>query len=312
MHRGAQIASGEWLLFTDGDILFAPQTMRLAISYVQHHRVDHLCLNPGLIPGGYWENAMTTCFGMLFMAAFKAWLIPTRWKGAYCGIGAFNLVRAAVYRDVGGFQRLRLDVLDDVNLGWLIKRAGYRQQLLAGDDLIRVRWQNSFWGVIRGLEKNSFAALHYSVGELVWSTLLLAVIFFRALRGKLSFLATSGRPQGIFEAQIAFDAYHLWISGCSIGRWSVGRTRLARVVLHVYLCALAVGPDDVAARRRALARHVLSAASPALPVSSGKVRLLVTCYAVNCPAQDCHRNVPHRTTRSRSIRTPTMPPRDEH
>ena len=177
MHRGAQIAGGEWLLFTDGDVLFAPETLRLAISYVQHRRLDHLCMNPGMIPGGYWENALTACFAMLFFAAIKAWLIPTRWKGAYCGIGAFNLVRAAVYGDVGGFERLRLDVLDDVNLGRLVKHAGYRQQLLAGDDLIRVRWQNSFWGVIRGLEKNSFAALHYSLGELIRSTLLLLVVF---------------------------------------------------------------------------------------------------------------------------------------
>src|SRR5579872_765036 len=178
MHQGARIAGGEWLLFTDGDIFFAPETLRLAMAYVQQRGIDHLCMNPGLIPGGYWENAMTVCFGMLFLAAFKAWLIPTRWKGAYCGIGAFNLVRADVYGSIGGFEKLRLDVLDDVNLGWLVKHAGYRQHLLAGDDLIRVRWQGSFWGVIRGLEKNSFASLHYSVSELVWSTLLLLIVFF--------------------------------------------------------------------------------------------------------------------------------------
>jgi glycosyltransferase involved in cell wall biosynthesis len=178
MHQGAQAAGGEWLLFTDGDILFAPETLRLAISYVQRQRIDHLCMNPGLISGGYWEEALTTCFGMLFFAAFNVWLISTKWKGAYCGVGAFNLVRATVYGDVGGFERLRLDVLDDVNLGRAIKRAGYRQQLLVGDDLISVRWQSSFWGIIRGLEKNTFAALHYSLRELILSTMLLLVVCF--------------------------------------------------------------------------------------------------------------------------------------
>ena len=176
MHRAATIARGEWLLFTDGDIVFAPETIRLAMAWVLHRKVDHLCLNPSLVPGGYWENAMTTCFGLMFFAGFLAWLVPTRWKGAYCGIGAFNLVRGAVYREVGGFERLRLDVLDDVHLGKLIKHAGFRQQLLVGEDLIRVRWQNSFWGVIRGLEKNSFAALHYSLRELIGSTVLLLVV----------------------------------------------------------------------------------------------------------------------------------------
>jgi glycosyltransferase involved in cell wall biosynthesis len=183
MHRGAQAARGEWLLFTDGDVLFAPETLRLAISYAEQHRIDHLCMNPGLVSGGYWEDALTTCFGMLFFTAFQVWLISTRWTGAYCGVGAFNLVRAAVYADVGGFERLRMDVLDDVYLGRIVKRAGYRQQLLVGDDLIRVRWQGSFRGVIRGLEKNSFASLHYSIRELISSTLLLSILCFTPYAG---------------------------------------------------------------------------------------------------------------------------------
>jgi glycosyltransferase involved in cell wall biosynthesis len=183
MHRGAQIARGEWLLFTDGDILFAPETLRLAMSYVGQLRIDHLCMNPGMVSGGYWEDALTTCFGMLFLSAFFIWLVPTRWKRFYCGVGAFNLVRSEVYRDVGGFERLRLDVLDDVYLGRIVKQAGYRQELLVGDDLVSVRWQGSFWGVIRGLEKNSFASLHYSLRELITATLVLLVLCFAPYAG---------------------------------------------------------------------------------------------------------------------------------
>jgi glycosyltransferase involved in cell wall biosynthesis len=176
MHQAAQTARGDWLLFTDGDILFEPEALRLAITHSLHRRIDHLSMNPQLVPGGYWENAVTVCFGLLFFAAFHMWLVPTRWKGAYCGIGAFNLIRAEVYRAVGGFERLRLDVFDDVNMGKLIKQSGYRQQLVFGEDLIRVRWQSSFWGTIRGLEKNSFAIVHYSLTELAINSALFLVL----------------------------------------------------------------------------------------------------------------------------------------
>lgn len=178
LHIAARQAGGELLLFTDGDVVFAPQTLRLAVTYLLHRRLGHLCLNPQLVPGGYWENALVACFGLLFFTAFKPWLIPTRWPGAYCGIGAFNLVRHDTYWAIGGHERIRLDVLDDVNLGKLIKRGGHRQQLLLGDDLIRVRWQSSLWGVVRGLEKNSFAAVHYSVAKLIGVTLLFLIVFF--------------------------------------------------------------------------------------------------------------------------------------
>lgn len=178
LHVAAAQARGDYLLFTDGDVLFAPQTLRLAATYVIRYKIDHLCLNPALVPGGYWESALIACFGTLFFAAFQPWLIPTRWTGAYCGIGAFNLIGREAYGAIGGHERIRLDVLDDVKLGKLIKQAGYRQRLLIGDDLIRVRWQNSFWGVIRGLEKNTFAQLRYSIRRLVASTLLLLVVCF--------------------------------------------------------------------------------------------------------------------------------------
>ena len=172
MHHAASVARGEWLLFTDGDILFAPQTLRLALRWVLDRRVDHLCLNPELTGGSYWERALVTCFGLMFFAGFLAWAIPTQWKRAYCGIGAFNLVRKEVYAAVEGFERLKMDVLDDVHLGKLIKHSGYRQQLLLGRDLISVRWQPSFWGVVRGLEKNGFASVHYSTAELISTSLI--------------------------------------------------------------------------------------------------------------------------------------------
>ena len=76
-----------------------------------------------------------------------------------------------------------------------MKQSGYRQQLLLGGDLIQVRWQNSFWGVIRGLEKNSFAAVHYSVVELIGVTLLFLVVFFGPYVGTV-FGLCSGRTIG--------------------------------------------------------------------------------------------------------------------
>ncbi|MBS0261044.1 MAG: glycosyltransferase [Planctomycetes bacterium] len=217
MHQGATAAQGEWLLFTDGDIVYTPHTMRLAMQWVLARQLDHLCMNPSLVGGGYWERAMTVCFGLMFFASFLVWLIPTPWKGAYCGVGAFNLVRAAVYRQVGGFERLKLDVLDDVYLGKLIKRCGYRQQLVMGDDLIRVRWQPSFMGVIRGLEKNSFAAVQYSLLKLLVSSAVLIGVSLVPYAGLLLLPAASA--WGFVGALLVMHgtyAYMAWRSASTL------------------------------------------------------------------------------------------------
>lgn len=233
LHVAAQKARGELLLFTDGDVVFAPEALRLAVTYLLQRRIDHLSLNPQLIPGGYWENALVACFGLLFFAAFKPWLVPTRWPGAYCGIGAFNLVRTSAYRAIGGHESIRLNVLDDVNLGRQLKHAGHRQELLLADDLVKVRWQNSLWGVIRGLEKNSFASVHYSVGELVYVTSVFLIVFFGPYMGLSLWYETSLLPYLL--TVILLHASYSQIAYRTTGRMAVWPVLPVTFLMFVYL-----------------------------------------------------------------------------
>lgn len=177
MQRGAEAARGTYLLFTDGDVLFEPDVLRLSLRYSLDRRLDHLCLTPSFIPGSYAENVLNTYFGMVFLAVTSPWLIPTPYPNAYAGVGAFNLVRREAYDQIGGHRRIKLDVMDDVHLGKMIKYAGFRQDLLLGGPALRVRWQHSLWGVICGLEKNAFASMRYSVWKLIATTLLVLTPF---------------------------------------------------------------------------------------------------------------------------------------
>ena len=176
MQEGYRASKGQWLLFTDGDVRFEPQSVRLAISHAVHQQRDHITAYPGLDPGGFWENLMIATFGLLFTMRVKPWLVRTRFKGAYVGIGAFNLIRREVYEAIGTHERLALEVADDLKLGKLVKMHEYRQDVLLADDLIHVRWQVGMGGVIHGLTKNAFAGLNYSVLNLVFSTAILMVI----------------------------------------------------------------------------------------------------------------------------------------
>ena len=167
MHRGATAAEGEWLLFTDGDIFFAPGALARTVGYCVSRQIDHLCLLPAMMTRSYLESALVAAFGLIFTTGTQPWLVPSPWRRAYAGVGAFNMVRRRVYDEVGGHLPLRLEVVDDVKLGKLIKRSGHRSDVLLSDGEIRVRWQSSAWQTIVGLEKNAFAALEYSIVALL-------------------------------------------------------------------------------------------------------------------------------------------------
>lgn len=176
MHVGQQAARGEWLLFTDGDVVFQPDALRRSVRYAISERLDHLTLFPHMIPGGYWENSVVIFFSLAFMCGTKPHSVRNaRNKAAYAGVGAFNLVRRSAYECVGGHRPLAMEILDDVRLGQMMKDQDFRCDILTAGPLVSVRWQHSLWGTIRGLEKNGFAALHFSVSRLVSMSLTLLI-----------------------------------------------------------------------------------------------------------------------------------------
>jgi hypothetical protein len=110
----------------------------------------------------------------MFSYFFVAWAQPWRARNprssGYVGVGAFNLVRAAVYRAAGGHARIPMSADDDMRLGKLLKLKGARQDLADSEGAIEVEWYSSIREAIHGLEKNGFAGLEYSVIRLIGST----------------------------------------------------------------------------------------------------------------------------------------------
>lgn len=170
-------SASQLLLFTDGDVIYEPTAIRSAVNYLQERNLDHLALLPRMIPGSFLENSVVSFFGFAVAIGQQTHLITTRWPFAYAGVGAFNLIRMELYQEFEGHQRIAMDVLDDIKLGKLAKQHGGQQDFLGAPELLSIRWYNSLWQVITGLEKNGFAALNYSL----WELFLTTAIFFATM-----------------------------------------------------------------------------------------------------------------------------------
>ena len=56
-----------------------------------------------------------------------------------------------------------MEVVEDMKLGKLIKNAGFRSGLGIAPELVWLRWYSGAGNIVRGLTKNMFAALNFSV-----------------------------------------------------------------------------------------------------------------------------------------------------
>jgi len=117
MWMAGQQASGEWLLFTDADVIFKPDSLRRAVAYANAERADHVVLFPRMIMKGPGERMMIAFFQMLFVFGHRPWRVADPQARDHMGVGAFNLVRRTVYEAVGTYRALRMEVIDDMKLG---------------------------------------------------------------------------------------------------------------------------------------------------------------------------------------------------
>jgi glycosyltransferase involved in cell wall biosynthesis len=161
MWTAARQASGDWLLFTDADVLFKPQSLRRALAYAELEQADHLVLFPRMIMKRPGERMMIAFFQTLFVFGHRPWKVADPKSRDHMGVGAFNLIKRSVYDAIGTYQALRFEVLDDMKLGKVVKNAGYKQRVAFGEDLISIRWAKGAMGVVSNLTKNFFAILSF-------------------------------------------------------------------------------------------------------------------------------------------------------
>src|SRR5436190_14196262 len=158
-HVGASAATGDWILFTDADCWLKPDVIARALRVAERDGADHVTLTSGLARGSLGLQASHLAF-LMSLANWFSGVNLDRPK-AYVGIGAFNLVRAAAYRQCGGYEALRLTVVDDIKLGLLLRRAGKRTRAFLGVDDVECHWGTTVRSMVKIMEKNYFAALDY-------------------------------------------------------------------------------------------------------------------------------------------------------
>ena len=189
-HRGANAATGEWILFTDADSWPRPDLIARALLVAERERVDHIALTMGVMPetlaGRAWHIAFVMSLANYFSGANR-----DRPRG-HIGMGAFNLVRTSAYRACGGHEALRMEVLDDVRLGLLLRRAGSRTRGFIGGDDMDCDWGVNASRMIQHMEKNYFAAADYNVVAALFLSFGNTALWLGGIAG-----AFTGTPAGI-------------------------------------------------------------------------------------------------------------------
>lgn len=171
LYKGALKASGKWLLFTDADVKFEKYAFAKALHYFERNDLDHLTAAPNLSATRFWLKSFVAFFLFGFSYFKRPWLANHPKSKIGTGIGAFNLVLNDAYKAFGTHEKVKMRPDDDLQLGMKIKKAGFKQKIVTALHLIEVEWYGSLKEALVGLEKNTFAGLHYRISMVIFAIL---------------------------------------------------------------------------------------------------------------------------------------------
>jgi Glycosyl transferase family 2 len=182
LQQAYEHSTGEWLIFTDADVHFAPDLLRRAIALAQEKQWEHVTLLGRAKMVGFGEKIVMTFFGLALLIGTRPWKADdcnSRW---YAGVGAFQMVRRSAYEKIGTHRRLAMEVIDDMKLGKLAKETGVRSGAAMAGSGVSVHWHAGVGNLIRGTTKNFFAASGFKLWVTALQVLgLLAMFVFPVL-----------------------------------------------------------------------------------------------------------------------------------
>lgn len=185
MWIAAQQATGDWLLFTDADVRFRADALRRAVAYAEQSATDHLVLFPSHHLKSFGEKVFMAGFQVLFSLGHRPWRAADPHSDDFMGLGPFNMIRRSAYEQIGTWTALKMEVIEDMKLGKLVKKHGLSQRCAFGPGLLPWRWGQGASGLSRNLTKNMFSLLQFRWGKSMGALLLLLSLNFIPLAGAI-------------------------------------------------------------------------------------------------------------------------------
>ncbi len=153
---GAQYAKGDWLLFTDADAVHEKNSAAQALQIAAQSHAALISFSPEQIMDTWYEKALIPFVYGRLNRNFSFDEINDPRNQVAAANGQFILIRRDAYDAVGGHATIAGEVLEDVALAQLVKRARYPIWFGSGKGFVRVRMYRSFSAMWAGWKKNLY------------------------------------------------------------------------------------------------------------------------------------------------------------
>jgi len=159
-HQLSQAGRGEWFLFTDADTVHKPNSVSTALGVAQKRKSVFVTCIPKFITKTWSEKLYFPAIHFVFVALFPFKLINySKDSRLSFAIGPFLFISRDFYFSWGGYEAIKLEVVDDIAMAKKVKENKGKISVLDGTGILDVRFYTCFKEVWNGFSKNSYEAI---------------------------------------------------------------------------------------------------------------------------------------------------------
>ena len=233
--QGARAAKGDWLLFTDADVIqeqhSAARALEIAGAQATHGgtvtpdcalkasaRPQLISFSPEQITGTWYEKSLIPVVYCRLSKKFDFDKVIDPGNSAAAANGQFLLISREAYDATGGHAAIAIEVLEDVALARRVKQAGYRIWFGSGKGIVRVRMYRSFASMWEGWKKNLHRLMGADPGSIAAEiAIALVPILVSVFVVAASASFTGDWRVALFAAAIALAVWH-WLYSLELRR----------------------------------------------------------------------------------------------
>jgi glycosyltransferase involved in cell wall biosynthesis len=194
-HSLAQSAKGDFFLFLDADVRISGNVIGRAVSFSDKKCLDLISSFPRQLIETPGERITVPVMNYILVSLLPLILVrSTRFVSLSAANGQFMFFRAGAYKELMPHEKVKNNMVEDIHIARIFKKAGKNVSCLLGDNDLSCRMYRGFGDAVNGFSKN--------VTAFFGNSFLLAVLFF--LFTTFGFLVVmASMPLSVFAAYAA-------------------------------------------------------------------------------------------------------------
>ncbi|HMK15003.1 MAG TPA: ABC transporter substrate-binding protein [Burkholderiales bacterium] len=183
LEQGRQHVQTPLVLLMDADIELKPGIVGCLREYMQQHEVAFISLMAAPMMSNFWEKLLMPAFVYFFKLLYPFSLSNSGKSKVAAAAGGCILMQSRLLDEIGGFEAIKGELIDDCSLAGRIKSKGHKTWIGLTHSVYSIRPYQQLRQIWNMVTRTAFTQLHYSIGLLLACTVLMALAFGMPVAG---------------------------------------------------------------------------------------------------------------------------------